>query len=387
MNILNTILGKLAGVKLATPAPAPTIFILGARDPEMEQIIRLLKYQWIRPAYAGRIQANGEVDFSPAGVYQANAIFDENGRQVEMSPKEMRKLIEGAFLVECDFPGIEPKGRCDHHRPGDPGFGLPPEQFWQASSLGQVAGLLHFELPVDGRCSGCQRELAIAAENWGSETPIAESCCDGKKYLAPSFGYTAAADHCLAAAYAGRCPGIDPESLREYRIEQLCSASRASNRGGTRTPDEVRASIARAECVVRDAPEVKIGGVAVKDLRRIYECTSTAPQCGWFADNDAIPYCPTCGNSFPRLVGALPDLPDAAMACGVAYLAGGVPLRAGEAAKLVLGGAGKGTLPGITPVDAFLAAAASGKIAGTPVVAESAYGDPVRGFAGVTICQ
>jgi len=386
MSILDSILGKLAGVKLATPAPAPTIFILGARDPEMEQIARLLRYQWIRPAYAGRIPANGEADFSPAGVYQANAIFDEKGRRVEMSPKEMRKLIEGAFLVECNFPGIEPKGRCDHHRPGDPGFGLPPEHFWQASSLGQVATLLHFELPVDGRCGDCQRKLAIESENWGSETPIAESCCDGKKYLAPSFAYAAAADHCLAAAYAGKCPGIDPEKLREYRIEQLCSASRASNRGAARTPDEVRASIKRAERVVSDAPEVKIGGVAVKDLRRIYECTSTAPQCGWFADNSGSPYCPTCSNSFLRPVGALPDLPDAAMTCGVAYLAGGVPLRAGEAAKLALGGAGEGTLPGSEPVAAFLAAAASSEIAGTSVVAESAYGDPVRGFAGVTIC-
>ena len=353
MNIFDSILGKLAGVKLATPAPAPTIFILGARDPEMEQIARLLRYQWIRPAYAGRIPANGEADFSPAGVYQANALFDENGRQVKMSPEEMKAIIEGAFLVECNFPGIEPKGRCDHHRPGDPGFGLPPEQFWQASSLGQVATLLHFELPVDGRCGGCQRELAIESENWlAADLLIAESCCDGKKYLAPSFAYAAAADHCPAAAYAGRCPGIDPEKLHEYRIKELARPSAASGREGYRPIEAVRQSLESAISAVQSAPRVQIGGTEVADLRGGY----------------------------------IADLPDAAMTCGVAYLAGGVSLRAGEAAKLVLGGAGEETLPGSEPVAAFLAAAASGEIAGTPVVAESAYGDPVRGFAGVTIC-
>lgn len=355
MNILDTILGKLAGVKLATPAPAPTIFILGARDPEMEQIARLLKYQWIRPAYAGRIQANGEADFSPSAVNQANALFDENGRQVEMPPKEMRKLIKSAFLVECDFPGIEPKGRCDHHRPGDPGFGLPPEHFWQASSLGQVAGLLHFELPVDGRCGGCQRELAIAAENWvAADLPIAESCCDGKKYLAPSFAYAAAADHCLAAAYAGQCPGIDPAELAEWRIGQLCLPSAASNRAEARTAAEVRASIGRAKAAITKAPLVIIGSMSGIDVR-------VADLRGQ----------------------AIPDLQEAAMVLGVAYLAGGVSLREGDAAKIVLGGCGEGTTPGTAPVEAFLLAARAGSVAGVAV--QNPYGDPIRGFAGAYI--
>src|SRR5690606_24433639 len=32
--------------------------------------------------------------------------------------------------------------------------------------------------------------------------------------------YTAAADHCLGAAYRGECPGVDPDALMHWRVAQ-----------------------------------------------------------------------------------------------------------------------------------------------------------------------
>ena len=81
-----------------------------------------------------------------------------------------------AIMVECDILGHQPVFRVDHHNPGDPGYEKPPENYLAGSSLGQVLGLLERE-PDD-----TQRLLA-------------------------------AADHCLTAAYQGRCPGIDPHEL------------------------------------------------------------------------------------------------------------------------------------------------------------------------------
>ena len=38
---------------------------------------------------------------------------------------------------------------------------------------------------------------------------------DIKEYSPPS----AAADHCLGAAYQGLCPGVDPDELMQWRVE------------------------------------------------------------------------------------------------------------------------------------------------------------------------
>ncbi len=84
----------------------------------------------------------------------------------------------------------------------------------------------------------------------------------------------------------------------------------------------------------------------------------------------------------------IPDLPEAAMALGVAYLAGGVSLREGDPPKIVIGGCGEGSVPGTLPVEAFLAAARNGNVAGTPVHVDGElkpYGDIVRGFAGAYV--
>ena len=126
-------------------------------------------------------------------------------------------------LFECDpdlTHGVKVVARCDHHRPGDPGYGRPPEEYWEASSLGQLCAILGVE-PDD--------EMRIVA----------------------------AADHCLAAAYAGRCPGVDPRDLLEWRV-----SCRAEFQG--RPKAEVLSDITAACSAIRSARRDSLG---VADLR------------------------------------------------------------------------------------------------------------------------
>src|SRR5690606_4181877 len=44
-------------------------------------------------------------------------------------------------------------------------------------------------------------------------------CCGTGAWSPDSPVFAAAADHCLAAAYRGECPGIDPNALMRWRVE------------------------------------------------------------------------------------------------------------------------------------------------------------------------
>lgn len=144
--------------------------VLGAQDPEMREIEKALqdaKVRVLHAAWQGR-------RCTPATAYEAEGVVrmgpDGWARQAVLAPKAP------ALYVECGLPGRPPAARVDHHHPGDPGYEMPPERFLEGSSLGQVLTLLERE-PTE-----TQRLLA-------------------------------AADHCLTAAYQGRCPGVDPHDL------------------------------------------------------------------------------------------------------------------------------------------------------------------------------
>lgn len=144
-------------------------FVLGAPDPEMREIIRVLKK-------AGRnlVQAARDgVAVIPRTAYDANGVL----KAPPAGRKETLLLPQSpAVFVECTVLGHDPVLRMDHHHPGDPGYAMPPERYLEGASIGQTLRLLEQE-------------------------PTAT-----QKIIA-------AADHCLTAAYQGRCPGIDPGEL------------------------------------------------------------------------------------------------------------------------------------------------------------------------------
>lgn len=141
-------------------------FVLGADDPEMKRIEQCLKENNIRYIFA---EKDG-VRVHAGNAYEANNEID------------CLEEANGVGFIECWVKNITPSYIIDHHRPGDPGHGKPPELCWEASSLGQ----LHKFLDV---------------------TPKV-----GDDVLA-------AMDHCFNAAVQGRCPGVSSQEVLEFKIK------------------------------------------------------------------------------------------------------------------------------------------------------------------------
>lgn len=146
------------------------IFVIGAQDPEMREIERMLRRARCTYVHAAR----GAERCIARTAYAADAVVRVS-RAGRMMPAVLRPAAQAVF-VECTVLGHEPVMRVDHHHPGDPGYGKAPHAYLEGASLGQVLRLLEME------ANETQRLLA-------------------------------AADHCLTAAYQGACPGVDPDEL------------------------------------------------------------------------------------------------------------------------------------------------------------------------------
>jgi hypothetical protein len=182
-------------------------FILGALDPEMHTIEKLL-------AKDGRHFVHAKL----------------KGRRVISGNAYVADALSGAIdwaqpvvWVECSAPAL----RCaqhlvaDHHKPGDPGYGLPAERYWQGSSLGQVCMFLNIAQ---------NKPLSIIA----------------------------ASDHCLNHAYQGLCPGVEPHEVRQSRIASRAQFQRISQE---LMINKIDAAIA----VINELPTIEIGGHPFKD--------------------------------------------------------------------------------------------------------------------------
>jgi len=217
----------------------------------------------------------------------------------------------------CGYPIAT---RCDHHNPSDYGYGLPPELYWQASSLGQL-----FQALGLGGFAEAPKHLRMIA----------------------------AGDHCPAAAYKGLCPGIDPGEFRAHRIAGLTTTSSKDVSDGINgvwfkaywdNREDVEKQLAFAEALLRLEPESGLfKGMGIRDLRRF---------------------------------GAIANLPEAALSTGMAYLSA-IPDtdRAGmPTGKLKLNLGGDNSPEAVTAVMAWL-----NSLSGA---SQPAYGVPARGFAG-----
>lgn len=205
-------------------------FVLGANDPEMVIISRTLE---------------------ACGVFYTFAVTDDGKRVHPGNAAKATGVTAGGgipdgaevVVVECRVAGIDAVV-VDHHSPGDPGFGVPAEDFWKGSSIGQV-----WEYLTDRGFGD-----ALAASGLKDEAVLA-----------------AAADHCLGAAYKGRCPGVTPTALRAWRAE-----TRARFQGSTAA--EISAAVDAAIEAVRGLPTINVGGHAVavagEEIRELPEAAS-----------------------------------------------------------------------------------------------------------------
>jgi len=314
------------------------LFVLGAADPEMAAIESLLIARGERFAYA---TCEGK-RVHPGNAYRADDVSDG--------------YAWGAVthLVECgalpQYAVRETVVRCDHHRPGDVGYGLPPEQFLAGSSIGQVVSLLGCLNTSPDYGDGIE-DLMFAGKECG--------------LTVENIRYIAAADHCLESAYRGLCPGVDPDTLMAIRV-----ALRAEFQN--KLESEVMADIEEARETLLHAVTFTNMAIVVTTDRQGSVVSSRFGRpvgCMMYADENTPE---GCWEHNSVLVADLrgqiiPELPEAAAYEGIPFLST-VTERDGRK-KVVLMAAPHDL------IKRFLA----GEIIGDLV---DMYGDPARGFAG-----
>jgi len=311
--------------------------------------------------------------------------------------------IPGAIYVECGpldanaLAAARAEDRVlDHHRPGDSGYGRPPCEALAASSIGQVISCLAEAGKIPADWPTCLGRSHLQLGDIVTVRAAAAVCVRGgssggwRSTLAMIPGellLAAAADHCLAAAYRGEVPGVDPDALGRWRVESRAAFQR-------RPVEEMLADVERARALLRAAPCIALDPPPAAKAEATWFGVGDplGPPCPR-AVADMRPHvgapcgaCPTRGmhGEEPERGGAgrvacwgnVPELPEAAAREGVAFLA--IP-RPGGPRKLVLQAAAP------PQVEAFMAAARTGCVAGEVVGCRSIYGDPARGFAGVTL--
>lgn len=362
------------------------LWFLGApADPEMAVIERTLRECGERVVYA--LDERGE-RVTPATAYRCPVPAPEGAT---------------VYAVECF--AVLPDGwvRIDHHRPGDPGYGRPPSEFLAASSIGQVIaelarlgrlpgswdreagpdglGLGEFFLAPDGDPSAAPDWFVVAAVHDDGSDDGGEPDFDSTDLarIPRELVLTAAADHCLGAAYRGECPAVDPDALMAWRAE-----SRAKFQG--RDVSDVLADVERARESLRRAPTVALDRVSPR-RRREEGCPAEASRAFCVRDMRGVctahrlddcgcgtQQCVTACGAYAHGPCSVPELPDAASRDGEAYVT--TVTAAGSRPKIVLGGC---TTPEM--VRAFLDhwAPSQGLV--------DAYGDPQRGFAGAYLSR
>jgi hypothetical protein len=149
--------------------------VLGSRDPEMDAIARIA------------VDAQCDVVWATKDGHPVR--YDEMYRADAPAP------TLDQLWVECSPEGGKANGLnfVDHHQPGDPGFNRPPEESWEASSLGQVWRVLH-----------------------------------GDKKAPDALKLIAAVDHCPHAAYSGRCRDVLPGDVVAFSAERIAISSDTS---------------------------------------------------------------------------------------------------------------------------------------------------------------
>jgi hypothetical protein len=282
----------------------------------------------------------------------AHASRLQPGDDRPVDPEALARATGRVLRVECDAaPGsflARTLGQadvvvCDHHRPGDSGFGRPPAEYLPASAIGQVAAALAERLPWPAAV-----DCALSVGHPGGWVLVdgdqdyaglvwVLGRADGSTVVPPNdLLLLAASDHCPAAAYRGRCPGVDPDQLRDWRARTRAAFQR-------RSMEAVLADVESACAAILEAPGVRLAssrsghcGCDVRDLRGRY----------------------------------VPELPEASLRLGLPVLVDGLPGPDGRK-KVVLVGDEDGDA-----VRAFLGDWAAGQ------GLTDLYGDPARGFAG-----
>lgn len=328
---------------------AKLVFALGAPDPEMEAIEMLLTECWVPYVYA---TVDGQ-RVHAGNAYLADVPIVPTGTKV--------------YAVECINTLPDGWRRIDHHRPGDPGFGRPPAEFFEASSIGQVISALgqHVDYPTTWArvsvsrhphwCGHIERDtLGYVARTTSSPGDPGDDNDDTATAtrIPGHIVMVAAADHCLGAAYAGKCPAVAPIELGKFRATERA-------RYQDRAVCDVLADIESTSQALLCAPMVILhtdSYVATVDCESSVYCSCDACMSRVYGARDM------------RRDPPWPELPEAATRAGVSYISGPLDCPDGRK-KITCSGSAEA-------IDAFI------RQWGPANGLTGIYGDPVRGFAG-----
>lgn len=344
------------------------LFILGASDPEMSAIERLLAECRIPFAYATvdgvRVHPGNAYRADDCSVSCGEFLYSESRVFVECRPASSMMLMQG-----------DSDTFIDHHNPGDPGYGLPPERLLEGSSIGQVICFLAKALPHNAAMSLWKTEQKVWGCPAGSIVRLNGDHIVTRESPAPplvipaDLVLIAAADHCLAAAYAGKCPGVNPAALAAWRVKSrsefqrrtcpTCNGQFHCDRCGwsNMTADGSHCSHCTPVC-----PECSESAIAAKietAKAALLATLQTVPLINLHSDLSAV-----------DMRGQhVSELPEAASQLGICFVADVLPCPDGRVKVVCQSG---------TPdqIDAFMRywVPSQGLV--------GVYGDPERGFAG-----
>jgi len=183
------------------------IFLLGAKDPEMDMIESILIEHQLNYTYA-------EADnrrCHPGNSYRAENILDDYDKVI--------------YIESGTIKNYENTVSLDHHHEGDFGYDKKYHLFLEASSIGQlIKYLIDNELynveSVDYWMTYCIYGFMYLTDNgWFYRKSKNEFIPISKKIV-----LVAAADHSLSEAYKGICPGVEKFDLIEERYLEIASA-------------------------------------------------------------------------------------------------------------------------------------------------------------------
>jgi hypothetical protein len=182
-------------------------FILGGSDTEMNHIESILLAEGkevIRAQKDGLRVSRGKAYTADYPTPKINDVW------IECKHKDYSK--EEMYSMGVDY--------IDHHYEGDPGYGRPPTEYWEASSIGQLYNKLSIEPTKHARM-------------------------------------IAAGDHCLYAAYHDMCPDIPKEDFVNFRMNFFRK---------DKTPDQFSELKSRVIKRAKACKPIKLGNLDVIDF-------------------------------------------------------------------------------------------------------------------------
>ena len=359
----------------ATATTRPVVVVLGASDPEMCIIENLARQAGLTVEYATVVRGGVRRRVAPSEAYAPDVSIGDGRRGeathaicVECRPA----VLFGSSQEGMDWAGMV--DLIDHHNPGDPGYGLPPEKFFPGSSIGQFISILaRLELiPADwarggGECAPewaptgslfCIKDFGPKVTPGGAEWRVTlgawtEWDLDVATWavVPEELVLAAAADHCLEPAYRGRCPGVNPDRLMAWRVKSRAEFQATLPANAGKTVYEVASRIMR---------DIEAARAILREASQKWEESSPEAPEGRLVQ---LEYADLRGRQ-------VPELPEAAAREGIPFLSAVTDRVTGRnkvnmmaAPPALVGRFMSGDLlPGLKLVDV--------------------YGDPARGFAG-----